>query len=128
MTPTHKELVARLRRTASAWRTVKPHQGIWISLQIDGRAVCNDLEAAADALDAQGWQPIESAPKDGRRIMLYWAAQDLDGSFLRHEVHIGAFNQITRMWRIEDAMFPNVARPENWPEKWQPLPAAPGGE
>jgi hypothetical protein len=30
------------------------------------------LKAAADMLEAEGWQPIESAPKDGSSILAYF--------------------------------------------------------
>ena len=70
-------------------------------MQMQGSSVMSEAE----------WQPIEKAPKDGKRILLwaYWAGLS--------DVEIGAW--LAREWRLKDGRSP--ARPTHW----MPLPFAP---
>lgn len=74
------------------------------------------LEAAENAVQ---WQPIETAPKDGTRLLLWWGS----------EVHIGrcVVAGMSRdggdWWRSESHQVFKVA--EGRPTHWMPLPAAP---
>ena len=59
------------------------------------------------------WQPIETAPRDGTRILLYFPAMDKG-----ERIFAGPFAH--GMWQI-GVWF---ARPPN-PTHWQPLPPPP---
>ena len=66
------------------------------------------------------WQPIETAPKDDTRILIY----SDDG------VDIGAFNIFwyPGIWlRDQTAEYDNDAAPINNPTHWMPLPDPPKG-
>ena len=56
------------------------------------------------------WQPMENAPKDGRRILLW----------INHRIEIGNFNVGRQFWCKED--FPYVAAA---PFYWQSMPLSP---
>lgn len=102
---------------------------------VDGSDYINSPQCAKARLSAirsetqdaplaiNGWFPIESAPKDGTRIFLYWASQDSDGTFLRDTRVIGWYSDAG--WHIEDHMFPNVIRHKKIPTHWMPLPGRP---
>lgn len=82
----------------------------------------NTCEQAADAIDAwqSGWQPIETAPRDGTRVLLARCRDD--GSY---EWMYVAWCRRTQ-WRISE----NVARNyystvDSEPTHWQPLPDPP---
>jgi hypothetical protein len=68
---------------------------------------------AAERGDNGGWQPIETAPKDGQRVML-------------HSPETHTYTGICASWCIIDLIW------EEWdshfpcyPTHWQPVPAAP---
>jgi len=66
---------------------------------------------------ADGWRPIESAPKDGTRI-LGWSASIPSGW---QKIHSIRWNQIDGTWRE-----PSFGRIE--PTHWRPLPTPPSSE
>lgn len=84
------------------------------------------------------WQPIETAPKDGTAILLYWPRYS--GETTSH-IAIGAFKTNYRIERASVAergkMMPSyfsdsselddydMAVPENAPSHWMPLPQPP---
>lgn len=70
---------------------------------------------AVDGLALQGWQPIETAPKDGRMFII-----GRDASSGHAYAGIG-------IWRDEKLRDPTdfPARMWNRPTHWQPLPAPP---
>ena len=75
-------------------------------------AVARALSDVARARTASAWRPIESAPRDGTRILLYveWAPQ--------HEaISIGWWNGDE--WAVPEPEVPVTAK------FWQPLPEAP---
>lgn len=62
---------------------------------------------------APQWQPISSAPKDGRPMLLDhpgWHTRVLRGAWDAHEL----------AWRVH-----GIGCPATQPTKWQPLPAPP---
>lgn len=79
----------------------------WRKLYGDGdeHGVCDTLAEAAAALEAareDGWQPIETAPKDGTRVLLRieWSDEPVVGEFTHdrwractehHEVSCGEY-------------------------------------
>jgi hypothetical protein len=69
------------------------------------------------AVVSGGWQPIETAPKDGNSILIrrgdscrvaYWedADDEADGTY---------------MWHVEDAA-KGFNHHKDWPTHWMPLP------
>lgn len=66
----------------------------------------DDAIAALSALPC--WQPMETAPKDGTRVLLRWAGSD--------DVQIGAFWPHDNVWSLDDMR----SLPE--PSGWMPLP------
>ena len=66
--------------------------------------------------DIKGWQPIETAPKDGTEII----ARDDDGA-----VYGAAWDAESEAWRAICGQ-PVVYAPE--PSKWMPLPEPPEAE
>ncbi|WP_164241969.1 hypothetical protein [Stenotrophomonas maltophilia] len=76
----------------------------------------DEYEEIADeviAAIAPQWQPIESAPKDGRPLLLDhpdWHTRVLRGAWDAHEL----------AWRVH-----GFGCPATQPTKWQPLPAPP---
>ena len=76
-----------------------------------------ELRSEIERLKAGGWQPIETAPKDGTWILVYTPEnEEFKGG---HSVATWAMNT----W-IYDGMCP-----EEWPPThWMPLPQPPQGE
>ncbi|MGY5921364.1 hypothetical protein ACS9ZL_08460 [Stenotrophomonas africana] len=71
--------------------------------------------ALLSAIDAPApqWQPIETAPKDGRPLLLDhpgWHTRVLRGGWDAHDL----------AWRVH-----GFGCPATQPSKWQPLPAPP---
>jgi len=85
----------------------------------DDLITTSQAEAYADARvrEAQQWQPIETAPKDGSRVILAWGGKSMSGFFLD--------NSNSPMpwagWRTESM----VPMPAGQPSHWMPLPAPP---
>jgi len=75
--------------------------------------------------DANGWYPIETAPKDGTKVLLYRQGWLVIGRWNdnRHARRANPF------WDAEDARLKgwNWAR-KNDPTHWQPLPGLPEAE
>lgn len=85
-------------------------------------ALLRETAAALEAAREDGWQPIETAPKDGTRVLLWYEWHDLPvvGDF-RHG----------RWWSVH-SLGGNLAHPNgmDWeevvrPTYWRPLPAPP---
>ena len=67
------------------------------------------------------WKPIETAPNDGRHILLFWNG----------EQEIGWYNQIKGKWDSwEDVCGCPAAHEEDYPDPthWMPLPTPPKGD
>lgn len=94
----------------------------YVELVESGDAGKWDAEAEPDVIAARaalseakagGWQPIETAPKDGTSILGYW----LGG---QHDCAIHATKFIRGRWWATNEDFP-----QREPTHWQPLPAPP---
>ena len=75
------------------------------------RMITELIDRAAAALEAQEWQPIETAPRDGRRVLLWcmaWEAPST-GQFYGH-----------RGWGLNCEDFFHYQ-----PTRWRPLPEPP---
>lgn len=83
------------------------------------------LAARLSGMAADTWQPIETAPKDGTKILVFTAIGDIEiGQWCttewdRYELHDADRNLYTR--RVDIHEFWN----NNFPTHWMPLPAAP---
>ena len=126
--------IAIAQRGFEAWKA-KPHNARWFR-KIDGTPIPNDLticigQAFADELARRspppavegGWREIETAPKDGTRILLCWKAF----SGVSEHVELGK-------WKSPNGDFVG-----GWcntyghafngtPDYYMPLPTPPAGE
>ena len=63
------------------------------------------------------WQPIETAPKDGTHIILYWAGKVFEGMYLDNSKSMAPWQGFIPM--------PGQPFPLGKPTHWQPLPQPP---
>lgn len=77
------------------------------------------------------WQPIESAPKDGTRVLL-WVPRDLDGKCLRlgfwwssETLEYGQVTHRNQYWFTGLCASFNPSSPAPEPTHWAPLPDGP---
>ena len=107
---TNAELIAEARNAANYLDLVG-------STECDPRDI---LRRLADALEAAegGWQPIETAPKDGTWVLAYDADEYGETTETAHWVRNGMFGGA---WEISDEM-------QIKPTLWMPLPAPPAKE
>ena len=96
----------------------------WLLLRSEARLAAElALTAYESHLQAEGmavvpgWQPIESAPKDGTRVILAWGGSTVTGSYLD--------NSHTRYpwkgWRVPSLEL----TPPGAPVAWMPFPEVP---
>lgn len=100
------------------------HSSRW---QLAGRAVPPDAEPlytadqmrqmfdAATERAAKVWLPIESAPKDGTRVILDWGGKSITGFYLDNSATPSPWQG----WRVESM----VPRPGGNPTRWMPFPS-----
>lgn len=113
--------LAECKRLADEW--VQACMGFALRPGPETNDRCRELEKACKAaLDrlaapAAGWIPIETAPKDGTRVLLSWNGVVVLGFYLdnstTHHPWAG--------WRVPSM----EVRPPGRPSHWMPLPAAP---
>lgn len=116
----------------------EPKGTVWDSDSHTARAFCTKCdvlgpredshERAAEAWNtrASGWQPIESAPKDGTEVLLYGRLSHLPDS-----VHIASKRRVSGYFDPVDEWCVTTASamgPFVDPELWMPLPPTPQGE
>ena len=86
-------------------------------------------KAGAESIKAGGWQPIESAPKDGRCVLAYWNWKDDDVD--EHFISIAYWNGSE--WEdVHNGIYEYGKWEENGSESfvhdithWMPLPEPP---
>ncbi len=78
------------------------------------------LKAGADALEAQEWRPIESAPKDGTLILCISPIDNVQ-TIVYHSV---THKKPNERWRIHRGGHTHLIAPTHW----RPLPAPPKEE
>lgn len=66
------------------------------------------------------WLPLESAPKDGTRVILAWGGKSINGYHLDNSNTARPWQG----WRVESM----VVQPAGSPTAWQPFPAPPAPE
>ena len=111
-----KERIAELRAKLDALgRTnfAEPFEG-WIGLATE---LLDALEAALARAEGAGWQPIETAPKDGTRILV-WIGDDFPMVAKWKESKYGSW------WNPCEDLIADVLG-ACAPTHWMPLPAAP---
>lgn len=93
----------------------------------DGRPYipADDIEEIAKSIldernrHKDGWQPIETAPKDGRQRVLLWDGKRVyEGGW-----GLGRYNRSTREYEAAWISSPNSG--DTKPSHWQPLPKPP---
>jgi len=110
---TRKALLA-LKTAVEASKQMNGREYIDLGIQVN-----NALDRAAAALSsphtesAKEWQPIETAPRDDRRILV-WRPDEKDG---HHFAHAGV-----DYWRLNGWY---LSRRYQQPTHWMPLPAPP---
>lgn len=120
--------------------TPKPTKGTWTLVAPDGRtwqeespirvvakesreripatvALERILAAASEDHD---WQPIETAPKDGTRVILSWGGKSVNGFYLDNS----RTSTPWAGWRVESM----VVQPTGKPTHWQPFPPSYGAK
>lgn len=89
-------------------------------LSEDLKQACHDRDRYQADVERMGWQPIETAPKDGTAVLLYAAVPP------RMAVPIvmpGFFDEMDDVWC---STLDTVDSPFVDPTHWQPLPPPPG--
>lgn len=132
----------RLRKALAAFRDFveearasnnKSVKGLWIAdfptaTYPDSRSVWNQINAALseskEQTTADGWMPIETAPKDGTKVLLY--SPDRCGNCPPEANGVNtAYWHKDHFWcvgRLSGGRFASVAHE---PTLWQPHPTAP---
>lgn len=77
------------------------------------------LFANQPSLPAAGWEPIESAPKDGTRILILWGDEVVIGRWLQHNKEL--LRPHGCWYRSDKGVIPVGSTPTHW----QPLPDLP---
>lgn len=77
-------------------------------------ALGGDVPVYLEAQPPAGWLPIDTAPKDGTRVILSWGCKAINGFYLDN----GATEHPWQGWRTESM----VPRPAGSPDAWQPFP------
>lgn len=62
------------------------------------------------------WQPIETAPKDGTRVLACWPEKRLENPFFY--IAVGHYREHRKSWYV-------VNSPQKKPTHWMPLPVPP---
>ena len=84
------------------------------------------LRACAERLRAEEWQPIETAPRDGTRVLAWWPDAYDNGSAVQVETWWGPFHGSALCgWQ---SAFEEAAAPPHGPTHWRPRPAPPAEE
>ena len=82
------------------------------------RAIARALEQPASAAGVEGWRPIESAPRDGRMIVLFWNGAWCPGFYLD--------NSHTQFpwagWRVPSGQLTPPGQPTHYMEPAAPKP------
>lgn len=75
------------------------------------------------------WQPIETAPKDGTRIFLFfpeWRHSVQPGHWLdSKEIRYGKIYRESAQWIVEGSAFFSIHERKLEPTHWMPLPDPP---
>lgn len=95
---------------------------------VDNVLLASDVKRLVNAAHLSGWQPIETAPKDGTKILVY--ATRFGWEECGYQVVCAAWDGFSR-WKIY-----GCAETRHWPQwldectpaHWMPLPAAPERE
>jgi hypothetical protein len=102
------------------------HKCVFVDMRPDDfRALLREAAAAIEAAREDGWQPIETAPKDGTTVIGFWCgSRGTVGVVNGTNYGITAFNPDSGEWY--DASEAGNEDDE-WarPDFWRPLPAPP---
>lgn len=102
--------------------TLTREQIEFIKSQAEVNRDCN-AQLALDLCDMalssleKGWQPIETAPRDGTKIILAWGTETIVGWYLDNSKTVISWEGFRP--------HSNVAWPQGNPTHWMPLPEKP---
>jgi hypothetical protein len=116
--PMSAKLIARLREQAETLERAPVHDDMGLSLC--HTQTCDLLRAAAEVLSrlalaerGEGWRPIETAPKDGTRVL---GTGNRDGTPWKIVIR-----QLDRL----DGWYSDPGKHHVQPTHWMPLPPSP---
>ena len=120
---TYAELVKRLLSWNNEWQFYSDERGIAL----------NDMREAANvitALEADKWQDIATAPKDGTVVLLFQEGRIATGIWIdtSHEVQEEVArdgNRVTFEWVKQVSGYWDTSDDIYVPTHWQPLPSPP---
>lgn len=112
---TQAEPIYQVQHNSGSWWDTDEHEYRVTFLEKRIVYAAPVLETATQA----GWQPIETAPKDGTPVMLFARHVRATASIRI----VGWWNPVIKCW-IDSVFSPNVPQ-RIIPSHWMPLPAAP---
>ena len=86
--------------------------------------LCNAIDAARAAVGnppASAWQPIETAPRDGTRL-LTWDGEDMQLAWVKRDFSDPEWDKHLNFWVYTDE---ELTYYDYQPTHWQPLPSPP---
>lgn len=70
------------------------------------------------------WEPIETAPKDGERILGYWSREGYQGGNT-HEMAVVSWDSENEWWGLDVSSGECVEFSQWTPTHWTPIPNLP---
>lgn len=127
MMATDKQVEAAIVAWDAEFRKVNPNLGRWPDdyADVDVVVMRTGMRNILEAAEAAAWQPIETAPRDGTRVLVYQDGEAAVASWMT-AIEDGSGDWI--IWRRNGSNPLAIRQPA--PTLWQPIrmPPAQGGE
>ena len=91
----------------------------------DSKPVRSAIEALAKDAEARGWQPIDTAPKDGTSVLVYPPTWNGRSAAIAKWESDKYAKKPRPFWRRDDDMGRVTISRERSPTHWMPLPLSP---